>query len=208
MLDQVFVLLKHWLLGYSPAVLQPAVSILLTILPILLVFPVLFALTTVLERKGLGRMQNRYGPNRVGFYGILQPMADAVKSLTKEDIVPASADRTVHFLAPLVLLAVAFVPYAVLPIGRNMIAANLDAGVLFFFAIGAISELSVFMAGWSSRNKYSLLGAMRAVAQMISYEVPLLLSSVAVIMAAGSYRRSRSCKSKRAFQEFFPTGMC
>src|ERR1700690_4594820 len=186
MLDQVFVLLKHWLLAYSPAVLQPAVSILLTILPILLVFPVVFALTTVLERKGLGRIQNRYGPNRVGFYGILQPMADALKSLTKEDIVPASADRTVHFLAPLVLLAVAFLPYAVLPIGRNMIAANLDAGVLFFFAIGAISELSVFMAGWSSRNKYSLLGAMRAVAQMISYEVPLLLSSVVVVMMTGS----------------------
>jgi NADH-quinone oxidoreductase subunit H len=87
MLDQVFVLLKQWLLGYSPAVIRPGVSILLTIIPILLVFPVLFALTTVLERKGLGRIQNRYGPNRVGFYGILQPMADALKSLTKEDIV-------------------------------------------------------------------------------------------------------------------------
>src|SRR5450631_1675479 len=204
MLDQMFVLLKHWLLGYSPAMLQPAVSILLTIVPILLVFPVLFALTTVLERKGLGRIQNRYGPNRVGFYGILQPMADAVKSLTKEDIVPASADRTVHFLAPLVLLAVAFVPYAVLPIGRNMIAANLDAGVLFFFAIGAISELSVFMAGWSSRNKYSLLGAMRAVAQMISYEVPLLLSSVAVIMAAGSLSTVEIVQKQSGFSGIFP----
>src|SRR5450631_207895 len=204
MLDQMFVLLKHWLLGYSPAMLQPAVSILLTIVPILLVFPVLFALTTVLERKGLGRIQNRYGPNRVGFYGILQPMADAVKSLTKEDIVPASADRTVHFLAPLVLLAVAFVPYAVLPIGRNMIAANLDAGVLFFFAIGAISELSVFMAGWSSRNKYSLLGAMRAVAQMISYEVPLLLSSVAVIMAAGSLSTVEIVEKQAGFTGIFP----
>jgi NADH-quinone oxidoreductase subunit H len=204
MLDQVFVSLKHWLLGYSPAAIKPAVSILLTIVPILLVFPVLFALTTVLERKGLGRIQNRYGPNRVGFYGILQPMADALKSLTKEDIVPASADRTVHFLAPLVLLAVAFLPYAVLPIGRNMIAANLDAGVLFFFAIGAISELSVFMAGWSSRNKYSLLGAMRAVAQMISYEVPLLLSSIAVIMAAGSLNTVEIVNKQAGFSGIFP----
>src|ERR1700723_1220637 len=91
---QVFVSLKHWVLGYSPAAIEPAVSILLTILPILRVFPVLFALTTVLERKGLGRIQNRYGPNRVGFFGSLQPMADAVKSLTKEDIVPADADHT------------------------------------------------------------------------------------------------------------------
>src|SRR6202453_2340572 len=167
MMDQGFVSLKHWLLAYSPAAIRPAVSILLTILPILLVFPVLFALTTVLERKGLGRIQNRYGPNRVGFYGILQPMADALKSLTKEDIVPAAADHTVHFLAPLVLLAVAFLPYAVLPIGRNMIAANLNAGVLFFFAIGAISELSVFMAGVGSRNHESLLCRLRAVYPMV-----------------------------------------
>jgi NADH-quinone oxidoreductase subunit H len=107
-------------------------------------------------------------------------------------------------LAPLLLLAVAFLPYAVLPIGRNMIAANLDAGVLFFFAIGAISELSVFMAGWSSRNKYSLLGAMRAVAQMISYEVPLLLSSVAVIMAAGSLSTVEIVQKQAGFTGIFP----
>ena len=204
MLDQVFVLLKHWLVGRSPAVMQPSVSILLTIVPILLVFPLLFAVTTVLERKGLGRIQNRYGPNRVGLYGILQPLADAVKSLTKEDIVPSSADHTVHFLAPLVLLAVAFLPYAVLPMGRNMVAVNLDSGVLFFFAIGAISELSVFMAGWSSRNKYSLLGAMRAVAQMISYEVPLLLSSIAVIMAAGSLSTVEIVEKQAGFSGIFP----
>ena len=202
--DQVFVLLKHWLVSHAPSVTQPAVSIVLSIVPILFVFPLMFALTTVLERKGLGRIQNRYGPNRVGPWGLMQPMADAIKSLTKEDVVPASADRAVHFLAPLVLLAVAFLPYAVLPIGRNMVAANLDCGVVFFFAIGAVSEISVFMAGWSSRNKYSLLGAMRAVAQMISYEVPLLLSSIAVIMAAGSLSTVTIVERQSGFTGIFP----
>jgi NADH-quinone oxidoreductase subunit H len=202
--DQWFVWSKHWLVGHSPASLQPAASLLLSIAPILLVFPALFALTTVLERKGLGRMQNRYGPNRVGPWGLMQPLADAIKSLTKEDVVPAAADHIVHFLAPMVLLTVAFLPYAVLPIGRNMVLTNLDDGVLFFFAIGAVSELAVFMAGWSSRNKYSLLGAMRAVAQMISYEVPLLLSSVAVIMAAGSLSTTEIVVRQSGYSGFLP----
>ncbi len=184
--DQVFVALKHWLVLHTPGPFQTLVGILLTIIPIIVVFPALFAVTVLLERKGLGRMQNRYGPNRVGPFGILQPIADAVKSLTKEDIVPRSADHVVHYLAPLVLVGAAFLAYAVLPIGRNMVAVNLDAGVLFFFAIGAGTELAVFMAGWSSRNKYSLLGAMRAIAQMISYEIPLILSSIAVVMMSGT----------------------
>lgn len=184
--DQVFVTLKHWLVFHTPSGFQALVSILLTIVPIIVIFPALFAITTVLERKGLGRIQNRYGPNRVGPFGVFQPLADAVKSLTKEDIVPRAADHVVHYLAPLLVVAAAFLAYAVLPIGHNMVAVNLDAGVLFFFAIGAATELAVFMAGWSSRNKYSLLGAMRAIAQMISYEVPLILSSVAVIMMAGT----------------------
>ena len=185
-LDQIFVTLKDWLVLHSPAATQPLVSVLLSVIPVLVLFPALFAVTTVLERKGLARIQNRYGPNRVGPFGILQPLADGLKSLTKEDIVPRSADKLVHFLAPLLLVATAFMEYAVLPIGRNMVVADLDAGVLFFFAVSAAMELSIFMAGWSSRNKYSLLGAMRAVAQMISYEVPLILSSIAVIMTAGS----------------------
>jgi NADH-quinone oxidoreductase subunit H len=158
----------------------------LSVVAILGVFALLFAITTVLERKGLGRIQNRYGPNRVGPFGFLQPIADGIKSLTKEDVVPHAADKVVHFLAPVVLVLAAFSLYAVLPIGRNMVLANLDAGVLFFFAVSSVMELTIFMAGWSSRNKYSLLGAMRAIAQMISYEVPLILASVTVIMAAGS----------------------
>jgi len=185
-LDQVFVLLKHWVVGHMPGVLQPLVGVLLSVVCIIAVFPALFAVITVLERKGLGRMQNRLGPNRTGPFGILQPVADGIKALTKEDIVPVGADQVVHYLAPLVLVVAVFMGYSVLPMGRNMVFVDMDAGLLFFFAIGASTELSVFMAGWSSRNKYSLLGAMRAVAQMISYEVPLLLSSVGVVMITGS----------------------
>lgn len=184
--DQVFVTLQHWLVGHAPASLQSILSSLLSVVAILGVFALLFAVTTVLERKGLGRIQNRYGPNRVGPLGFFQPIADGIKSLTKEDIVPHAADRVVHFLAPVVLVLAAFSLYAVLPIGRNMVLANLDAGVLFFFAVSSVMELTIFMAGWSSRNKYSLLGAMRAIAQMISYEVPLILASVTVIMTVGS----------------------
>ena len=185
-LDQIFVLTKHWMLGFVPAAIQPLCSAVLSIVPVLIAFPLLFAITTVLERKGLGRIQNRYGPNRTGPAGFFQPIADGIKSLTKEDIVPITADHAVHFLAPVLLAAASFLSYAVLPIGRNMVIVNLNAGVLYFFAVGSVVELAVFMAGWSSRSKYSLLGAMRAIAQMISYEVPLVLASVVVIMQAGS----------------------
>ncbi|MBE0543779.1 MAG: NADH-quinone oxidoreductase subunit NuoH [Verrucomicrobia bacterium] len=185
-LDQLFVSLKHWLVGFAPAVWQPWVSALLSAAAIIGVFALLFALVTVLERKGLGRIQNRYGPNRVGPAGFLQFAADGIKALTKEDIVPRAADKVIHFLAPIVLVMPVVLAFAVLPFGRNMVAVDFDAGVLFFFAVGAAAEVAVFMAGWSSRNKYSLLGAMRAIAQMISYEVPLILSAVTVIMMVGS----------------------
>jgi NADH-quinone oxidoreductase subunit H len=203
-LDQVFVLLQHWIASFFPLWLQPAVITILGVVAIVAAFPGIFALTTVLERKGLGRIQNRLGPNRVGPLGILQPVADGIKSLTKEDIVPLRADAVVHLLAPLVLVVAVFLGFAVLPIGRNMVLANLDAGLLFFFAIGASTELSIFMAGWSSRNKYSLLGAMRAVAQMISYEVPLLLSSVVVVMITGSLSTVKIVEAQGGFTGIFP----
>src|SRR3954469_11456044 len=145
--DQIFVTAKHALLGYVPASMQQVASVLLSILPILMVFPLLFAVTTLLERKGLGRIQNRLGPNRTGPIGLWQPIADGIKSLTKEDVVPFTADHVVHFLAPVLLVAAAFLAYAVLPVGKNMVLVNLNAGVLFFFAVGSIVELAVFMAG-------------------------------------------------------------
>jgi len=196
-LDQIFVTLKHHAVGFFPDAWRPFVSALISISFIPLVFATLFAFVTVFERKGIGRIQNRYGPNRVGIpltkirlCGFGQFIPDGIKSLTKEDVVPRAADKVVHFLAPVVLLIPVLLAYAVLPIGRKMTAVDFDAGVLFFFAVGGAVELSVFMAGWSSRNKYSLLGAMRAIAQMISYEIPLILSAVTVIMIVGSLNLS------------------
>ena len=210
-LDQIFVLLKHWAVGNFPVAWRPLVSGLLSILPIPAVFGGLFAITTIFERKGLGRIQNRLGPNRVGIpftnirlCGFGQWIPDGIKALIKEDVVPRAADKLVHFLAPVVLLIPVLLAYAVLPIGRNMTAADFDAGVLFFFAVGAAVELSVFMAGWSSRNKYSLLGAMRGIAQMISYEIPLILSSVTVIMMAGSLKTVNIVAAQEGYSGLLP----
>jgi len=203
-IDQIFILFTHWAASFFPPAFRPLIGVLLGVAGIISVFPALFALTVLFERKGLGRIQNRYGPNRVGPFGLFQPIADGVKALIKEDIVPFSADAVVHFLAPIVFLTAVFMGYAVLPVGRNMELVNLDAGLLFFFAMSATSELSVFMAGWSSRNKFSLLGAMRAVAQMISYEVPLLLSSVAVVMIAGSLSLPKIIAQQNQYTGQFP----
>ena len=195
---------KHWLVSFAPDTWQPLVSALISVAAIIFVFASLFALTTILERKGLGRIQNRYGPNRVGPFGVFQPIADGLKAMTKEDIVPRAADKVVHFIAPLVLVIPVFLALAVIPVGRNMAAVDFDGGILFFFAVGAATELSVFMAGWSSRNKYSLLGAMRAIAQMISYEVPLILSAVTVIMIVGSLSATKIVDAQAGYFGWLP----
>jgi NADH-quinone oxidoreductase subunit H len=203
-LDQIFILLRDWLVGYLPAALRPAAGVALGAIAIVGTFPGLFAVVVLLERKGVGRIQNRYGPNRVGPFGVLQPIADAIKSLTKEDIVPSRADHVVHFLAPLVLLVTVFMAFAVLPVGRNMVLVDMDTGLLFFIAMGAATELSVFMAGWSSRNKFSMLGAMRGIAQMISYEVVLVLSTVSVVMIAGSLSLTQIIAAQNSYSGVFP----
>src|SRR5204862_1293839 len=120
------------------------------------------------------------------------------------DLVPRAADKVVHFLAPLAMLAPVTLTFAVLPYGRNMAPLELDAGLLYFFAVGAGAELAVFMAGWSSRNKYSLLGAMRGIAQMISYEVPLILSAVTVVMMVGSLSTTKIVNAQAGFSGWLP----
>jgi len=205
-LDQIFVTALHWLVGFLPEAWQPAASSLICIAFILTVFPALFSIVTIFERKGIGRIQNRYGPNRVGIpftkirlAGFGQFLPDGLKMLTKEDIVPRNADHIVHFLAPVVLLIPVLLTYAVLPFGKNMTLADYDAGLLFFLAVGGAVEVSVFMAGWSSRNKYSLLGAMRAIAQMLSYEIPLILSAVTVVMMVGSLNLSKIVEDQNQY---------
>ena len=193
-LDQIFVRVKQLLLaplaGAPDWVVQIASS-LINIFALLGVFLTLFALISVLERKILGRMQNRYGPNRVGPFGLFQPVADGIKMLIKEDIVPVRADKIVHFLAPILIAATAILALGVIPYGRNMTPFAIDGGILFFFAVGSTTELAVFMAGWGSNNKFSMLGAMRAIAQMISYELPLIITVLPVVMVVGSLTPDR-----------------
>jgi len=188
-LDQIFIRIKQLLLaplaGAPDWVMQVA-SALINIFALLGVFLTLFALISVLERKILGRMQNRYGPNRVGPFGLFQPVSDGIKMLIKEDIVPARADKVVHFLAPILIAATAILALGVIPYGRNMTPFAIDGGILFFFAVGSTTELAVFMAGWGSNNKFSMLGAMRAIAQMISYELPLIITTFPVVMVVGA----------------------
>ena len=203
--DQIFVIAKHWLVAHVPEPWRWLAAILLSIGPLMALFASCFAVTTIVERKALGRIQNRFGPNRVGPFGLLQPLADGIKMLTKEDIVPFQADRIVHFLAPLALAVPVWLTLSVIPFGRNMTALDLDSGLLFFFAIGASSELAVFMAGWSSRNKYALVGAMRGIAQMISYEIPLVLSTVAVVMMVGSLSLPRIVEAQAGYVFGLPT---
>jgi NADH-quinone oxidoreductase subunit H len=193
-IDQIFVSAKHWLLSWldgSPSWLIQITSSLISIFALLAVFLTLFALMSVLERKILARIQNRYGPNRVGPFGLFQPVADGIKMLIKEDIVPARADKSLHFLAPILIAAAAILALGVIPYGRNMAPFAIDGGILFFFAVGSTTELAVFMAGWGSNNKFSMLGAMRAIAQMFSYELPLLVTVLPVVMVVGSLSPDR-----------------
>ena len=188
-LDQIFIRIKQLLLALlagAPDWVMQIASALINIFALLGVFLTLFALISVLERKILARIQNRYGPNRVGPFGLFQPVADGIKMLIKEDIVPARADKVVHFLAPILIASTAILALGVIPYGRNMTPFAIDGGILFFFAVGSTTELAVFMAGWGSNNKFSMLGAMRAIAQMISYELPLIITTFPVVMVVGA----------------------
>lgn len=153
------------------------------------------AYTTYAERKLAAFIQDRVGPNRAGFWGVLQPLADGVKSILKEEIIPKSADKILFILGPCIFMATALMTYAVIPWGRNMIfgdhvfelqMADLNVGILYSFAVVSLGVYGVMIGGWASNNKFSLLGAIRASTQMISYELAMGLSLIPIIMMTGS----------------------
>jgi NADH-quinone oxidoreductase subunit H len=160
---------------------------------LLIVFVVLMALLTVsagliwLERRLLAAWQDRYGPNRVGPFGLLQVAADMIKIFFKEDWIPPFADRAVFVIAPAVIMVTALLAFAVIPFAPGIAVANLDIGLLFFLAMSSMGVYSIVLAGWASNNKYSLLGGLRAAAQMLSYEVFMGLSLMGVVLLAGSF---------------------
>jgi NADH-quinone oxidoreductase subunit H len=164
------------------------------------VFLVLNALFIIwFERKVAARMQLRRGPNRVGPFGILQAVADALKLLIKEDIIPTTADRAVFRAAPFVVLSATFLLFAVLPFGKGLVAADLNVGLLYFLAVSGLSVIGILAGGWASNNKYSLMGGMRSAAQIVSYEVPGVLTVLSVAMLAGSLRLGDIVRSQPVY---------
>lgn len=196
-IDRAPLIVRDAIVSIFPDAWQGLAGSVLAAATVVIVFATIFALMTILERKGLAHIQNRPGPNRVGIpftkirlRGFGQPIADAIKMILKEDIVPFSADKVLHFIAPVILVTSSLLTLAVIPLGRGLLPVDLDAAIVYFFAAGAISELAVFTAGWGSHNKYSLVGAMRALAQMLSYELPLVLAVVPVVMLTGTLSTS------------------
>ncbi len=169
----------------------------LNVIGILIVVLTIAAGLIWLERRLLAVWQDRYGPNRVGPFGLLQVLADMIKIFTKEDWIPPFADRTVFVIAPAVIIITVLFSFAVIPFAPGISVADLNIGLLFFLAMSSMGAYSVMLAGWSSNNKYSLLGGLRGAAQMLSYEVFMGLSLMGVVMLAGSFNLRTIVEAQR-----------
>ena len=178
--------LAGWLGGFLPPWGVDLAMMAAAIVAILLFLVVAVMYLTYLERKAVARIADRMGPNRVGPLGLLQAPADVLKLIVKELIIPAKADLPIYLLAPVVVVAPAVLAFAVLPFGPHMATADINVGVLFVVSVSSLGTLGLLMAGWGSGNKYSLLGGMRAVAQMISYEIPMVFAYLGAVLAVGS----------------------
>lgn len=180
----------------APNWLITLIAYLLTTTIIMVAAPLNMMMQVWFERRVVARMQDRLGPNRVGPAGLLQSVADGVKMFTKEDIVPRAADRWVHLLAPIIALAPVMLMFAVIPWARGAVPTEVNIAVLFVVASTSISAVGLMMAGWGSNNKFALLGAMRAVAQLVSYEIPAVLMLSAMILLNGSMSLTRMIEAQ------------
>jgi NADH-quinone oxidoreductase subunit H len=172
--------------GWLPEWLIYLIAYIIVTTIILIVAPLTMMMQVWFERRMVARMQDRLGPNRVGPAGLLQSIADGVKMFTKEDIVPRAADKWVHLLAPIIAVAPVMFMLAVVPWGRGVVPAEVNVSVLFVLAVSSVSAVGLMMAGWGSNNKFALLGAMRAVAQMVSYEIPAVLGLLGIVLLTGT----------------------
>jgi NADH-quinone oxidoreductase subunit H len=170
--------------------MPPAVSAAIAGFVVLNVVIGIVTYLTLLERKFAARMQSRIGPYRVGPHGLLQPIADALKLMMKEDVIPRAADRPVYNLAPIVFLIPCMLVFATIPFAPGLGVADLNIGIVFFLAVSAMEIVGLFMGGWGSNNKYALLSAMRAVNQIISYDLPFIFAALVPVVLAGSLRLS------------------
>lgn len=170
---------------YWPA-LQTVVWTLIKIIAIVLPLMIAIAYLTYAERKVIGYMQVRIGPNRVGYWGLLQPIADGVKLLFKEIILPSASNKTLFFIGPILAIAPAFAAWAVVPFDGTMVLANIDAGLLYILAMTSVAVYGVIIAGWASNSKYAFLGSLRSAAQIVSYEIAMGFALVGVLMCANS----------------------
>lgn len=164
-------------------------QVLIILIEIVVLFAVIMlhvAYATYFERKIIGHMQVRMGPMRVGWHGLLQPIADGIKSFFKEDIIPERADRVAFQVAPVISLVAMLTSLAVIPFARGWVLANINIGLLFIFAMSSLASYGILLAGWASNSKYTFLGGLRSMAQVISYEISLGLSLVGVMMLSGS----------------------
>jgi len=178
-------LLAHWL-DFLPPEAVGALIDLVAILAVTIVVILCVAYATYLERKVIGFMQLRQGPNRVGFRGLLQPFADVLKLLVKEIVIPGRANRWLFLTAPVLALVPALAAWAVVPLFPGFAVADLNAGLLYLLAMTSLGIYGIILAGWASNSKYALLGAMRSAAQMVAYEIAMGFALVGVLMAAGS----------------------
>ena len=173
------------------AYIWPLLFIVLKIVAILIPLLVSVAYLTYVERKVIGAMQLRKGPNVVGPFGLLQPFADGFKLLIKETVIPTGANKVVFLLAPMVTFSLALVAWAVIPFDLGLVLADINVGILYLFAISSLGVYGVIMAGWASNSKYAFLGALRSAAQMVSYEISIGFVIVTVLLCVGSLNLTR-----------------